>query len=488
MTVRATEPPLMHRWPPRCPHPVEITSVEQLMPFLEAVAKRPYSQGLHAAWDLQPGERVLVFVDNWYDPLCVDAVVKVLEKHQCQVTVQRTDRGPIKRFEGHDEVEIFINLTKELADWMGEWQRIEQEGKYDKLLWGFGGPVLSDARVKIQRMPFINPEMLASPAHTMPYEVLAAIDEWTWEHICRAKHVRITDPEGTDVTYSNHDAYYDASRRRYADEWLSRWVPSNKGMWQTYLPGHVWGKPWFLNPLDDGSGVVAGTMNHIGPYPRIEMKVENSRITEIRDGGLFGEKLRKLEKETGGLEYPGHPGKGLLYWWEASIGTNPKIHRPRKNYLQGWACGLYERMRSGVIHIGFGTVVTTDLEVAAARAGLPVGHFHVHLYFPTVTLDLGGGKEELLIDAGHLLALDDPKVREIAARYGDPTSILSEDWVPAVPGINMEGDYLRDYAADPLDWTLTELHICEKWHGLYMKMVAPPGADAHSHHHHHGKE
>ena len=97
-------------------------------------------------------------------------------------------------------------------------------------------------------------------------------------------------------------------------------------------------------------------------------------------------------------------------------------------------------------------MVTTDLEIEAARAGLPVGHFHVHLYFPTVTLEMADGTEELLIDAGHLKALDDAGVREIAARHGDPAVLLSEDWVPAIPGINMDGDYLRDYAADLLDY------------------------------------
>src|ERR1041384_7149885 len=75
---------------------------------------------------------------------------------------------------------------------MAQWQKIEEEGRFDKLLWGFGGPVLSDARVKIQRMPFINPEMLASPAHTIPYDVLQAIDEWTWNKVCRAKRVLLS--------------------------------------------------------------------------------------------------------------------------------------------------------------------------------------------------------------------------------------------------------------------------------------------------------
>ncbi|HEY0582702.1 MAG TPA: hypothetical protein VGE94_11010 [Chloroflexota bacterium] len=476
---------LTHVWPPRCPHMPTINSVDDLMPYLESVAQRPYGQGLHVGWDLHQGERILLFIDNWYDPMCVEAVLKILDKYGCEVTVRKTDRGPMRRFDGHDEVEIFFDLTREIDGWMDEWKKIESEGKFDKLLWGFGGPVLSDAKVKIQRMPFIAPEMLATPAHTMPYEVLKAIDDWTWLKACQARQMRITDPEGTDLTYEQRDSYYNAERTEFNEEWLQRVVPENKGMWRTYLPGHVWGKPWFCPPDENAHGIIAGTMNHIGPYPHMRMQVENSKVVEIEGGGLFGDKLRKVKEETDHLEYPGHPGKGLLYWWEASIGTNPKIHRVRKNYLQGWSCGLYERMRSGVIHIGFGTVITAETEVEAAKQGLPVGHWHTHLYFPTVTMTMADGSEELLIADGRLKALDAPEIRAIAAKYGDPDSILSEDWVPAIPGINMEGDYWTDYANDPTDWTLTELHICEKWHNLYMKMVAPPGADgAHQHDHH----
>jgi hypothetical protein len=307
----------------------------------------------------------------------------------------------------------------------------------------------------------------------MPLEVLQAIDDWTWVNLCQARQVRITDPEGTDITYTNRDEYYDEGRERYRDDWLERWVPGNKKMWSTYLPGHIWGKPWFLSEFEDTNGIIAGTMNHIGPYPHLKMTLENSKVVAIEGGGVFGDKLRRLHDDTRDLQYPGHPGTGLLWLWEASIGTNPKIHRPRRGYLEGWVCGLYERMRSGVIHLGYGTVITTDLEREAAAAGLPVGHFHIHLYFATVSMQMADGDEVLLIEDGHLKALDAPEVRAVAAKYGNPDELLTEDWVPAVPGINMDGDYFRDYAEDPLDWTVTEVHICEKWHHLYNKMVAP---------------
>ena len=54
-----------------------------------------------------------------------------------------------------------------------------------------------------------------------------------------------------------------------------------------------------------------------------------------------------------------------------------------------------------------------------------------------------------LLDKGHMTSLDDPEVRALASRYGDPDYLLTEDWIPEVPGINAPGDYLKDYAPNP---------------------------------------
>ena len=48
-----------------------------------------------------------------------------------------------------------------------------------------------------------------------------------------------------------------------------------------------------------------------------------------------------------------------------------------------------------------------------------------------------------------MTSLDDPEVRALASRYGDPDYLLAEDWIPEVPGINAPGDYMKDYAAQP---------------------------------------
>ena len=72
-----------------------------------------------------------------------------------------------------------------------------------------------------------------------------------------------------------------------------------------------------------------------------------------------------------------------MWWWEASIGTNPHIHRPRKDFPSGFVNCLYERVRSGVSQIGFGTIISSMAERKSARMGHLAGHWHVHLYFPT---------------------------------------------------------------------------------------------------------
>jgi hypothetical protein len=130
-------------------------------------------------------------------------------------------------------------------------------------------------------------------------------------------------------------------------------------------------------------------------------------------------------------------------------------------------------MHSGVLHLGFGTPIHSEPEVQAAADGMTVGHWHVHLYFPTVELEFATGSSETLIKDGRLLALDDPEIRQLAAKFGDPDVLLNESWIPAVPGINVDGDYLTDYAADPMKWITADLNLSHNWPRLYEKLVGP---------------
>ncbi len=86
------------------------------------------------------------------------------------------------------------------------------------------------------------------------------------------------------------------------------------------------------------------------------------------------------------------------------------------------------------------------------ETGLPGGHLHVHARFATYDIKNSRGRVVRVIEKGRLTAFDDPEVREVAAKYGDPDLLLRELWVSAIPGVNYPGDYQRDYAKDPMAW------------------------------------
>jgi hypothetical protein len=119
---------------------------------------------------------------------------------------------------------------------------------------------------------------------------------------------------------------------------------------------------------EDDCGVIAGTTNHIASMDWIQLIIENSRIVQINQGGAFGAKLRDVMERMRDLQYPTFPGKGIMWWLDASIGTNPHIHRPRKDFPSGFVNCLYERVRSGVIHIGFGTIISSEVVAKVAGA------------------------------------------------------------------------------------------------------------------------
>ena len=82
---------------------------------------------------------------------------------------------------------------------------------------------------------------------------------------------------------------------------------------------------------------------------------------------------------------------------------------------------------------------------------MPLDHgWHTHTYFTTYKVRLRNANKWVnLLDKGRMTSLDNPEVRALASRYGDPDYVLAEDWIPEVPGINAPGDYMKDYAPNP---------------------------------------
>ncbi len=391
------------------------------------------------------GNRVLIAVDREYDARVPETVARALRQKGAHVDIISVDTGPDRPFDELDEIRVIIRRepwARNPRRWEGmPWiEEMALRNGYDLLIHGKGGGIPATPH-RYEAIPWLQVEQFVSSATTFPRDVHTLINEKLWDAFRQrgmGGRVHLTDPEGTDLTYTLWPDYFDGTRRGYGD------IP-----WWGHVMGHA---PTPILKQEDATGVVAGTTNHFSrPFPSIRVALQSGRVESIEGGGRYGDAWRDLLQETRTIQYPCFPRPGLFWLWEIAIGTNPKIARPSRIDRHSSGGMEWERRRSGIIHAGFGTRWRGPEEVWAGDHGIVYGHLHTHLLFPTLSVMTTRGEEIRLIDAGHLTLLDDPQVRALAARHGDPDRLLREDWVPELPGVSVEGEY-ADYARDPAPW------------------------------------
>jgi hypothetical protein len=439
---------------PQYPSPPRVERVSDLLPNARHIVEREPNNS-RPGYGARGGERVLFFVDSYVDPMVVEAFETAFHERGCQIDRIVLD-APRTVWDSADVLELVVRKTPEnrIRLW-----NMRLPYKTD-LLDGYDIVVAPDYLPASHVMqhaygdrdfPMVWPtrELLADTATVQfPEPLVQLIDQKAWDVIRAAERVHIMDPEGTDLTFSIHEAHWavlEGAHPRYS---VSGAKAGRSRVPQVF--GHLMGVPRSALPENDAAGVVAGTVDHIGPYPRIEIEVRKGRAVALRGGGRFGDLWREYIEGAKTIQYPHHPAPGCDFLMEGAIGTHPKVRRPHDVMESAAARSAwhYDRRRAGVLHYGFGQA--DDSEWAEER-GLPSSHFHVHQYFSTYSTHLRGGGERVLIDRGRLTVLDDPEVRALAARYGDPDALLTEAWIPAIPGINVPGAY-ADYAADPAGW------------------------------------
>jgi len=392
----------------------------------------------------KPGERVLIGVDSQTDGDLVDALAIALREMGAAVDVVVAQTEPDRPFDDLDEIRVAMRRqpwTENPRRWEGTpWiEDLARTRGYDLLIHGKGGAIPKVTH-RYEGFPWVIRDHFEAGANLFPRGLHRLINERTWSRITgnTGSRLLLTDPEGTRVELTILDSpFRDDTRHDYG---LSpKW-------------GHLMAHP--PTPIeadDDTTGVIAGTLNHFSrPFPRIEVDVDNARMTGIRGGGGYGDAWRELEDESKDTQYPSFPSPGLFWIWEIAIGTNPKIARPSNIEMLSSGGFEWERRRAGVIHCGLGTRWRSSEEVWAGERHLLYGHLHVHLMSATLVVQSPGG-DIPVIERGRLAAYDDPEVRDLASRYGDPDQLLRDDWVPDIPGITVPGSY-EDYARDPASW------------------------------------
>ena len=343
---------------------------------------------------------------------------------------------------------------------------LRQNPKYSFVCAGFGGMghiqrPMKEQRGKLKSLwEHITRERFFSKFVLYPAEIVRLLDRKVLELASQAEQIRVTDPCGTYFTcpVDEQEAALWAESQKIAPSSHLLGLPLTGVRLMTMR--HLL-KPSMIN-VPNANGVIAGTCGHYGYYPHIKVYVRDGWVERIDGGGKMGELVQELMVRTREIQFPDFPRPGYLYVNGAAIGTIPKGFRNKDLFdTFDYLPNSFDRLRSGVIHWDIGGESYSEESAAFCRQHkLPVTHaWHIHTYFSTYEMRLRGGSLwHRVIDRGHLAALDDPEVRAVAAKYGDPNELLKEDWVPAVPGINYPGDYMRDFGNDPAAWVWKEVN------------------------------
>ncbi|MPY90906.1 MAG: hypothetical protein GEU99_23700 [Luteitalea sp.] len=313
---------------------------------------------------------------------------------------------------------------------------------------------------------------LQSQMSTYPGDVWQLAEEQLLEPLAYTDRVEITDPEGSnlwaDLTPEQSEKWSQGAYQRGHLYMFPNQATGRFGYSFVNYPGFQ--QKWLpREPIARINGTLAGTQGHGGFFPRWEITFTDGFISDVKGGGAQGAALKEF------LQYPGlsdrvfpyHKGPGFWYLYEIAFGSHPKAFRAPGPLLESGNTSP-ERARSGVIHWGLGIRMWHDPDAPteskvwadfSKKHNTPFDHgWHTHTYFTTYKVRLrNADKWVSLLDKGRMTTLDDPEVRALASRYGDPDYILAEDWIPEVPGINAPGDYLKDYAANPGEYSLEVL-------------------------------
>ncbi len=453
----------MDNFPPPIYPKLRRPTADDVRRKLEALFSARPDFGLRYWPDYQivKGDKILLVALSEHHPLVIETFCQVLREKGARVDLLTIDSKPVappQELASHEAIAIgkeegdFSYYYTLMCDFVrpDTARAVIERDKYTKIIGGAAGPV-PHVPIPWHRFGFFSIEDFADGGVIdFPPEVFAAIAERTWGQIQSCDTLMLRDPEGTDIKWTN-----------YNDE-------------RVIMPGHLMARPRNIGHgfggKDDCAGIVSGTTNHLGAFPHIRAYIEAGQVVKVEGGGRYGDAWReKLEmyrrtklppiKYTYGRQAQFEIADAGLFWFfECAIGGEPKVFRlPQEGIFEWYANCLHERRRSGFIHNGFGP------PMGQTQPGLPWVHVHIHCMFPTLEGVTSKGETVRIIDKGHLCALDDSMVREIAARYGDPDELLREVWFPAMPGINAPGDYMKDYARDPVSWIMREAREHPVW-------------------------
>jgi leucyl aminopeptidase (aminopeptidase T) len=408
--------------PPLYPYPGDPNiTLDDILPAVEAYLERPV-----AGPGMKAGEKVLIVSDRSSDPLVAEAYYVAA----CRLGASQVDTINLQgRLDVKDPTEIILEVFEKNAAWP-EWLW-DVAAKYDRVVpLAFNNFVNAVAAYTHPERGWVTKwtEATDTVVHTLftthqgrerlaavkdyPGELIFALMEKGYETMRNGRNFHLTDPNGTDVSWTLDQQTWD----RYDELW-----GDTKNNHAPRL--HLSDKP-------DMKGTFVSTLLHSGVIPRIELTIDGGRVVDVKGGGRMGDYLRKAFEEYEDIEYPYQPGPGVN-WVEYAVWgffPTPGFAPLPENPEMAWSGMLHTYnidLMAGVVHIAVGTSAGGFSADFANDNGYAMHHKDFVLVRPTLTVD-----GEVIIDNGHLTALDDPEIRAIAAKYGDPDKLLTRTWHP----------------------------------------------------------
>ena len=446
----------------RAPLVPRITSVDQLVPFARLVLQRDFI-GQRLGWNIKGGERVLFSTSSRAHPWVTEAFIRALRELNCEVDVVVRDRPMavlgFGETDSEEWAEQVISMMKErlAQDFNQKPEKrygfgssggpmlrndgiglTEESAKYYDVIVGGGNPIGGLSGVHA----WTTPELLASVGTIYPGEIMDLIDAKAWAIIRNAERVEITDLQGSDASFTWYPEWWEIIEGTHPDIK----VPGYESTFGSLRPGrseyadfagHIGGTPRYgAIKQTDFKGKLTGEISQRGLVPKLTLWHDRGELTRIEGGDYYGDLWREALDLTKDIQYPGYVRPGTGWIMEFAFGTNPKIIGPMEvEELKGVAqrdpmdiSWGFPRDREGALHAGYGTLGASWWGMLM---DMPVNHYHLHLMFTTYIVHTRDGRSVKLVDRGHFTVIDDPEVRALAAKYGDPDEVLKRIGFPS---------------------------------------------------------
>ncbi len=329
---------------------------------------------------VQSGERLLLLAEHTVDPVVIQAIAAAAAYRNADVHILSVppfsaggwDREVPAPFlaAAHAEADVVISCC-----WWGEVH---------------SAPLFFDEVAK-RKARFVSLHMTATASALatgarLPPEIYYAIMRKVHARFSAAGALRLQTALGTDLMFRDINVTPDDG-------------PMKPGMWRPFPYGGV--NFWPEN--SEGVFVVEDSTVTGVPEEELRITMENNIVTAI-EGGIAAQQIRDYSPEG-------------YFMRHALAGVNPKVRIARATQFE-------REKHAGAFYLGIDGLV--DGKADPTKPGFT----HVDCQFDRPTLSLDG---ELIVDRGRLLVLDDPEIREVAARFGPPEVMLDTNPTMVLP-------------------------------------------------------